>query len=105
MRTFFIFAHNQPVHNLHLHPLVIKLKSIKSKQELLDLEQSNTDPLLIPKALPVNFAELGIQSLQGIDLVEFNHGFYQEHFRDMGLSNITKSMLSLRLCAFVDLGT
>ena len=61
--------------------------------------------MLLPKALPVNFSELGIQSLQGIDLVEFNHGFYQEHFRDMGLSNITKGILALRLCAFVDLGT
>jgi hypothetical protein len=39
-----------------------------------------------------------------VDVVEFNHDFYNEKFRDITLPPNTKRLFSLRLCAFVDLG-
>lgn len=57
---------------------------------------------LIPKAFEVDLQQ--IQSLKGVDLVEFNHDFYIEKFRDITLTPNEKRLFGLRLCAFVDLG-
>lgn len=37
-------------------------------------------------------------------MVEFNHDFYFEKFRDIATSIYEKSVYCLRLCAFIDLG-
>jgi hypothetical protein len=46
----------------------------------------------------------GIKSLEGIEVVEFNHDFYVEKFRDIGVAADVKNQYCLRLCAYVDLG-
>ena len=56
----------------------------------------------MPKSFEVNLKH--VSSLKGVDVVEFNHDFYNEKFRDITLSPNTKRVFSLRLCAFVDLG-
>lgn len=39
----------------------------------------------------------------GVDLVEFNHQFYAEKFKDYQTSLETLDKFKLRVCAFVDL--
>jgi hypothetical protein len=56
----------------------------------------------MPKSFEVNLNH--ISSLKGVDVVEFNHDFYIEKFRDITLPSNTKRLYGLRLCAFVDLG-
>mmetsp|Transcript_21430 Transcript_21430/g.20601 ORF Transcript_21430/g.20601 Transcript_21430/m.20601 type:complete len:89 (-) Transcript_21430:122-388(-) len=38
-----------------------------------------------------------------MDVVEFDHSFYQDIFRDRSLTMEDTNLLRLRLCAFVDL--
>ena len=45
-----------------------------------------------------------IKSLEDVTVVEFRHDFYIEKFRDIRMSDEEKSLFSLRLCAFIDLG-
>lgn len=59
------------------------------------------DPLM-PKPFEANFQH--VTSLEGVEVVEFNHDFYIEKFRDITLIANTKRLYGLRLCAFVDLG-
>lgn len=57
---------------------------------------------LIPKSHLVEFT--GIKSLESVQVVEFNHDFYFEKFRDISKGFADKSVFCLRLCAFINLG-
>ena len=57
---------------------------------------------LLPKCFEANLQH--INQLKGVDLIEFNHDFYIEKFRDITLTENEKRLYSIRLCAFVDLG-
>ena len=50
----------------------------------------------------INFE--GIKSLDGVNLIEYDHNFYIEKFRDISKSAQYKSQFVLRLCAYIDLG-
>lgn len=76
---------------------------MKRKVELVEeISKGGPEMELIPKVHDIDFSSIGLDKL-AIDLVEFNHSFYQEAFRDIQLSPATKRLLSLRLVAFIDL--
>ena len=53
---------------------------------------------------PIEFAAtVGQGALAQIDLVEFEHSFYQEAYKDVDKRPCSMELLALRLCAFVDL--
>eukprot|EP00347_Sterkiella_histriomuscorum_P001942 403370075 len=96
VRSMFLFVHNQDDLDLKNHPLVKCLKSIKTKDELLEfLEEARTNPeinYLLPK-------HVDMQKF-GYDAVEFEHSFYIDKFSDKTRSDL--ELFRLRLCAFID---
>ena len=65
-KTFFVFAHNQPLDESHLkaHPLVNLLSAVKTQDQLLSLKHA-----LLPQTKVIDFR--GLSEQFDIDLVEF----------------------------------
>ena len=99
-KSFFLFAHNQPIKSSQLlaHPLIEHLGDIKTLEQLLAL---SLHPLM-PSFKHIDFRGT-ISPNFDIDLVEFHQSFYTEAFTDPNNRPSDLEPLKLRLCAFVDL--
>jgi hypothetical protein len=84
---------------LKSHPLVQMLQGVKTKDQVLSLDRTET---LLPKPQPVDLSSFGGNQAD-VDLIEFQQSLYTEAFGSKQTPVSTLKSMQLRLCAFIDL--